>query len=116
MPTSTIHPEHSEVSPITAHPGSNVNVNRFSLPKDARELILATVTALSISTSIIMLCLYLNSQRDLEQAYKDIKTQVWVKQDKEEEKFQKFVAGPYAQLAGELRANEILFKQCKKEK
>lgn len=109
------HPEQCSDDSVTGNTAP-IQVTRLTLPKDTRDLILATVTALSIATSIMMLCLYLSSQRDLEQAYKDIKTQVWVKQDKEEEKFQKFVAGPYAQLAGELRANEILFKQCRKEK
>lgn len=46
----------------------------------------------------------------------DLKTQVWLRQDKEEEKFQKFVAGPYAQLAGKLEANQILFSKCKESK
>lgn len=49
-------------------------------------------------------------------AENDLKTQVWLKQDKEEEKFQKFVAGPYAQLAGKLEANQILFSKCKESK
>lgn len=89
---------------------ANVNVNRFTLPKDARDLIVATVMAASLIALVIESYL-------LHDAYKAIQTQVWLKQDKEEEKFQKFVAGPYAQLAGELRANEILFeKQCKEPK
>jgi hypothetical protein len=46
----------------------------------------------------------------------DLKTQVWLKQDKEEEKFQKFVAGPYADLAGKLQANQILFSKCKESR
>jgi len=93
-----------------------IQITRFSLPKDARELIIGTVVAISIVVNIVIFALYQSTQRDLADAYKDIKTQVWVKQDKEEEKFQKFVAGPYAQLAGELKANEILFTQCKESR
>lgn len=79
---------------------------RFALPKDARELFVATVMAMAVIALVIVSYL-------LHDAYHDIRTQVWLKQDKEEEKFQKFVAGPYAQLAGELKANEILMMQCK---
>lgn len=86
-----------------------VQITRFNLPKDARELILAVVVACSILTSLVL-------WSKLHDAEKDIQTQIWLKQDKEEEKFQKFVAGPYAALAGELRANEILIQQCTKEK
>ena len=83
---------------------------RFALPKGSRDLIIAIVMAAAVLTILIESYLLFD-------AYRAIKTQVWLKQDKEEEKFQKFVAGPYAQLAGELRANEILFeKQCTKEK
>jgi flagellar biosynthesis/type III secretory pathway M-ring protein FliF/YscJ len=46
----------------------------------------------------------------------DLKTQVWLRQDKEEEKFQKFVAGPYAELAGKVQASQILFSKCKESK
>lgn len=95
---------------ITAHPSSHVNVNRFTLPKDSRDLILAIVIAASLLTILIESYLLFD-------AYRAIKTQVWLRQDKEEEKFQKFVAGPYAELAGQLRANQILFEtQCKEPK
>ena len=106
-----MHPAHVEQSPDeSVHANTApVQITRLSLPKDARELIVAIVMAASLLAILILSYL-------LHDAYKDIQTQVWLKQDKEEEKFQKFVAGPYAQLAGELRANEILFQQCSKEK
>ena len=104
-----VHPEHSPNESITAHQSANVASVRFTIPKDARDLILAVITAVSVMTS-----LWLWSK--LHDAEKDIQTQIWLKQDKDEERFQKFVAGPYAQLAGELRANEILFQKCKGEK
>lgn len=107
--TTQIHPENSPNEGVHAEAGSHVNVNRFSLPQGSRDLIIAVVMAASLLTILIESYL-------LHDAYKDIRTQVWVKQDKEDEKFQKFVAGPYANLAGELRANEILFRQCQQEK
>ncbi len=87
---------------------AHISINRFTLPKDARDLILATVTALSVMTS-----LWLWSK--LHDAEKDIQTQVWLRQDKDEERFQKFIAGPYAELAGEVKAAELLAK-CKESK
>ena len=102
---------------LTAHEGANVNYNKFTLPKDAREIIIAMVMAISIMTTVYMYVQLQDVSTRLHDAYKDIQTQVWLKQDKEEEKFQKFVAGPYAQLAGELKANEFLMQhQCPKEK
>lgn len=104
-----LHNEHSADETVTAHEGANVNVTRFTLPKDARDLILAVMTALSIMTS-----LWLWSK--LRDAEKDIQTQVWLRQDKDEERFQKFIAGPYAELAGEVKADKILFAKCKESK
>jgi hypothetical protein len=95
---------------------ANVNVNRFTLPKDPREIVVAVVLALSIMVNVVMGGMYLISQREVADAYKDIKTQVWVRQDKEEERFQKFVAGPYADLAGNVKASLILFSKCKESK
>lgn len=76
----------------------------------------SVVLAISIAANVFFLLQYLESQRALEKAYTDIKTQVWVKQDKDEEKFQKFVAGPYAELAGKVEASQILFSKCKESK
>lgn len=102
--------------PIDARGGGNVNVNRFTLPKDPREIVVAVIMALSIMVNIVLGGMYLTSQREVADAYRDIKTQVWLKQDKEEEKFQKFVAGPYAELAGKIEASQILFSKCKESK
>jgi hypothetical protein len=76
----------------------------------------SVILALAIASNVIFVLLYLDSQEKLEKAYTDIKTQVWVKQDKDEEKFQKFVAGPYADLAGKVQASLILFSKCKESK
>ncbi len=104
-----MHNEHSADETITAHENSHVNVNRFTFSKDARDLILAVMTALSVMTS-----LWLWSK--LHDAEKDIQTQVWLRQDKDEERFQKFIAGPYAELAGEVKAEQIMLGKCKELK
>ena len=101
-----IHPEHCNDESITAHTNASVSSVRFALSKDARDFILATVTALSVMTSV-----WLWSK--LHDAEKDIQTQIWLRQDKDEERFQKFIAGPYAQLAGEVEATKLLLGQCK---
>jgi hypothetical protein len=98
-----IHPERCSDDSVNVASHANVNVNRFTLPKDARDLILAIVMSASLIALVIVSYL-------LHDAYRDIQTQIWLKQDKEEEKFQKFIAGPYAQLAGELKAAQILAK------
>ena len=85
---------------ITAHENSHVNVNRFTLPKDARDLILATITALSIITSLWL-------WGKLHDAEKDIQTQVWLRDDA----LTKFEQGPYADLKAHVLALEIT---CKK--
>jgi hypothetical protein len=79
---------------------ANVNVNRFTLAKDARDLILSTVTALSMLTSV-----YLWSK--LHDAEKDIQTQVWLRDDA----LTKFEQGPYADLKAHVLALELT---CKK--
>ena len=93
-----VHPEHCEE--ITAHPNSLVNVNRFSLPKDARELILGIICALAVLTS-----LWLWSK--LHDAEKDIQTQVWLRDDA----LTKFEQGPYADLKAHVLALEITCKR-----
>lgn len=85
---------------ISAAQGAHVNVNRFTLPKDARDLILATMTALSVLTS-----LWLWSK--LHDAEKDIQTQVWLRDDA----LTKFEQGPYADLKAHVLALEITCKR-----
>lgn len=96
---------------MQARDTAHVNINRFTLPKNSRDLILACVTATSIAVSIVIFLIYLSTARALADAYKDIRTQVWVKQDKDEEKFEKFIAGPYAQQMAEVRMDEMLRQQ-----
>lgn len=76
----------------------------------------SVVLALSVMVNVVLFSMYLTSQHAVESAYRDAKTQVWVRQDKEEERFQKFVAGPYAELAGKVAASQILFSKCKESR
>ncbi len=101
-----MHPERCSDDSVQASESAHVNINRFTFSKDARDLILAIVTAISVLTS-----LWLWSK--LHDAEKDIQTQIWLRQDKDEERFQKFIAGPYADLAGEVKANQLLYSKCK---
>jgi hypothetical protein len=72
--------------------------------------------ALSIMVNVVVYTMYSNSQRALIDAQKDLKTQVWVRQNDEDERFQKFLAGPYATLAGEVKASQILYQQCQERR
>jgi C4-dicarboxylate transporter len=104
-----LHPENCSDDSVQASNQAHVNINRFTLPKQSRELILATITAFSVLTS-----LWLWSK--LHDAEKDIQTQIWLKQNADEERFEKFVSGPYAQLAGKVEASQILFAKCQESK
>lgn len=94
-----IHPDHCSDDSVRDN-SAPVQIVRMSLPKEARELILATVTALSVITS-----LWLWSK--LHDAEKDIQTQIWVRDDA----LTKFEQGPYADLKAHVLALEIT---CKK--
>ncbi len=48
----SIHPEQSYNEGLTAHQGANVNVNRFTLPKDPIGIFTAIALALSIVVNI----------------------------------------------------------------
>jgi len=88
-----------------------VNHNKIGVGEKSRDLIIATVLALSIMVNVVLAGLYLSSQRSVVDAYKDIKTQVWVRQDKDDERFQKFISGPYAQQMADIRFDEMLRQQ-----
>lgn len=95
-----LHNEHSADETITAHENSHVNVNRFTLPKDARELIVAVILSLSLLTNLLL-------WGKLHDADKDIQTQVWLRDDA----LTKFEQGPYADLKAHVLALEI---NCKR--
>lgn len=85
---------------VTAHPNSNVNVNRFTLPKDARELIVAIILAISVMTNLWM-------WQKIHDADKDIQTQVWLRDDA----FTKFEQGPFADMKAHILALEMNCKE-----
>jgi len=78
----------------------NVNNNKFTLPRDARELFVAVV----ISASILTNCWLWSKLHDAE---KDIQTQVWLRDDA----LTKFQQGPFADLKAHVIANEL---NCKR--
>jgi hypothetical protein len=88
---------------------AHININRFTLPKDARDILIATVMAAAILTIVVLGFL-------LHDAYKDIQTQVWLRDDA----LTKFMTGPYADLRAEVKANQIVIQtlgaQCQKPK
>lgn len=92
-----MHAEHSPNESVHGAPHGNVNVNRFTFSKDARDLIVATVMALSIITIVILGYL-------LHDAYKDARTQVWLRDDA----LTKFTTGPYAELKSHVTALDSL--------
>lgn len=85
---------------MTAHEGSHVNVNRFTLPKDPRELIIAIILAMSVLTN-----LYLWSK--VHDADKDLQTQVWLRDDA----LTKFQQGPFADMKAHVLALEMNYKE-----
>lgn len=94
-----IHPEHCSDESVTGNTAP-VQITRFTLPKDARELIIAVVIALSLLTN-----LWLWSK--LHDADKDIQTQVWLRDDA----LTKFEQGPFADMKANVKALEIV---CRK--
>jgi hypothetical protein len=95
-----MHPDRCIDETITAGPSANVNSVRFTLPKDARDLIVAVAIALSLLTNVWL-------WGKLHDADKDIQTQVWLRDDA----LTKFEQGPYADLKAHVLALEIT---CKK--
>jgi hypothetical protein len=81
--------------PIDARGGGNVNVNRFTLPKDPREILVATLLALSILVNVVMWATYrhLNQTVDLDR-YDD----------------NTFINGRFADLAAQVKADHDLIQ------
>lgn len=95
--------------PMTASDNGHIQSMKVLLPKGARDIFVATIMSMSIITSVILAFL-------LHDAYKDIQTQVWLRDDA----LTKFMTGPYADLRAEVKANQIvtaaLGGQCLKPK
>jgi hypothetical protein len=94
-------PEMRHCSDDSVHGNSApVQITRLHLPKDVRELLISTVAAISVLTS-----LYLWSK--LHDAEKDIQTQVWLRDDA----LTKFQQGPFADTKAHVLALELNCKE-----
>jgi hypothetical protein len=77
-----------------------VQITRFSLPKDAREILVSAVMAVSVITSLVL-------WSKLHDAEKDIQTQVWLRDDA----LTKFEQGPFADTKAHVLALELNCKE-----
>ena len=96
----TLNASRDAYDPIDARGGGNVNVNRFTLPKDPRELIIAVILAISLLTNLWL-------WQKIHDADKDIQTQVWLRDDA----LTKFEQGPFADMKAHVLALEIVQKE-----
>lgn len=80
---------------ISAGAGSHVNYNRFTLPKDPREVIVAIILALSIMVNITMYVSYRSLQQTVDLDRYDDNT---------------FINGRFADLKVEVEAHEKLIQ------
>ena len=78
---------------LHAAEGSNVNVNRFTLPKDPRELIIAVILAASILVNIVMYVSYRHLEQTVDLDRYDDNT---------------FINGRFADLAAQVRSDHEL--------
>lgn len=99
-------PMHAEQSPDESVRDNTapVQITRLSLPKDARELIIAVILAFSVLTNLLL-------WSKLHDAEKDIQTQVWLRDDA----LTKFQQGPFADIKAHVIALELNYKQEKRK-
>lgn len=90
-----IHPERCSDDSVTAHEGANVNVNRFTVPRDPVAILTAILLALSIVGNVAM---YL-SYRHLEQT---------VDLDRYDDNT--FINGRFADLSTQVKADHDLIQ------
>lgn len=101
MAPQTLNATRDVIHPrIDARGGGNVNVNKFTLPKDPREIMVAVVMAASIITSLVL-------WSKLHDAEKDIQTQIWLRDDA----LTKFEQGAFADTKAHVLALEL---NCKR--
>lgn len=95
IPSNAGHIERSPNETVDARDGGNVNINKFSLPKDARDLIIAAVLAASILGNIAMWVAY----RELTQT---------VDLDRYDDNT--FINGRFAELSAQVKADHDLIQ------
>jgi hypothetical protein len=93
MQDSTAESMHVEAN-------ANVNVNRFTLPKDARDLIVATVTAASLLLNVWLINKAFNAEKD-RQTYQMLCA----------DGLTKFEQGPFADMKAHVLALEMVQKE-----
>jgi hypothetical protein len=74
---------------------ANVNVNRFTLPKDPRELVIAVLLALSILVNVALWLQYKHTEQTVDLDRYDDNT---------------FINGRFADLAAQVRADHDLIQ------
>jgi hypothetical protein len=92
---TTLHPEHSQNDSMHVEANANVNVNRFTLPKDPREIIVAVVLALSIMVNLW--CGWV---------IRDVGTRKWL----HDYDLNQFQMGPFAQTQKDVEVTKELVK------
>lgn len=80
---------------IHAEQHSHVNVNRLQLPKDPREIVVATLLALSILVNIALFLMYRHTQQTVDLDRYDDNT---------------FINGRFADLATQVKADHDLIQ------
>lgn len=85
----------NEPDSINAGAGAHINVNRFQLPKDPRELIVATLLALSILVNVSLFLMYRHTQQTVDLDRYDDNT---------------FINGRFADLATQVKADHDLIQ------
>lgn len=80
---------------VTAHPGANVNVNRFSLPRDPYQLTTAVALALSILGNLFMYIAYRHLEQTVDLDRYDDNT---------------FINGRFADLKAKVDTHEALIQ------
>lgn len=90
-----VHPEHSPDESVHVAEHANVNVNRFTLPKDPRELIIAVLLSLSIMVNIVLLIQYHHLEQTVDLDRYDDNT---------------FINGRFAELAQQVKSDHDLIQ------
>ncbi len=80
---------------IDARGGGNVNVNKFTLPKDAREIIVATLLALSVMVNVVLFMQWRHTEQTVDLDRYDDNT---------------FINGRFAELAAQVKADHDLIQ------
>jgi hypothetical protein len=93
--TTTLHPENSHNDSVTAHEGSHVNVNRFTMPKDPWQLGTAVLLALSILVNVALFMAWKHTEQTVDLDRYDDNT---------------FINGRFADLVAQVKADHDLIQ------